>query len=228
MSHKVHPYIFRLGQLTNWRSRWFFSKKKYREILEQDIKIREFLMKKIGRLSIEKIEIERSANSIRIIIYSARPGLIIGRGGEGIEVLRKEVAKILAQHSKEPLKTEIMIDIAEVRKPETQASIMAVNIAEQLEKRLPYRRVIKQAINKIMENKEVKGAKILVKGRLDGAEIARKEWIKQGELPLQNLRANIDYGTATAFTTYGTVGVKVWIYKGEIFEGSDKDKKDKS
>jgi len=216
MGQKVHPYVFRIKNIYNWKSRWL-NRKKYREFLKQDVLLRDLIMKKLSSAGIKDIEIERLANSITILIQTARPGLVIGRGGEGVESLKKELEKIIRQENPKE-KINLKLEIQEIRKPETEAAIIAKSMAEQIEKRVPYRRVLKRALAKIMENKEVKGAKVQVKGRLDGAEIARTEWLKEGRLPLQSLRANIDYAQATAYTTYGTVGIKVWIYKGEVFE----------
>jgi small subunit ribosomal protein S3 len=216
MGQKVHPTIFRIGQTTDWKSRWF-NQKKYKNYLKEDLKIRDFIISKLAKIGLERMEIERSANSIRIIIYTSRPGLIIGRGGTGIDQLREQLQKLLQQPGQKPIKQELRLEIEEIKQPESYANIIAQTIAEQIEKRIPYRRVIRQALGRIIQNKNVEGAKVMVKGRLDGAEIARKEWLSKGKIPLQTLRANIDYAWSTAYTTYGTVGVKVWIYKGEVF-----------
>ena len=216
MGRKVHPFIFRLGSVTNWKPRWF-SKKQYREFLEQDTKLRIFVMEKLKKASVNLIEIERSANSLNIIIKTARPGLVIGRGGEGIEKLKNEIKSLLQKNSSIPLNYEIRLEVEEVKDPDIQATIVGMEIASQIERRLPYRRVIKQSLDKIMQNKKAKGAKIMIKGRLNGAEIARKEHLKKGKIPLQTLRSEIDYASSTAYTTYGTIGIKIWIYKGEIF-----------
>lgn len=216
MGRKVHPFIFRLGSVTNWKSRWF-SKKQYREFLEQDTKLRIFIMEKLKKASVNLIEIERSANSLNIIIKTARPGLVIGRGGEGIEKLKNEIKSLLQKNSSVPLNYEIRLEVEEVKDPDIQATIVGMEIASQIERRLPYRRVIKQSLDKIMQNKKAKGAKIMIKGRLNGAEIARKEHLKKGKIPLQTLRSDIDYASSTAYTTYGTIGIKIWIYKGEVF-----------
>ncbi len=211
MGHRVHPKIFRIKDLSNWGSRWL-SKKEFPKYLEEDFKIREFLEKKLGRLGIEKIEIERLPGKINMIISSTRPGLIIGRGGGGVEELKKELEqKIIGE------KKEIKIEIREVKNPWVSAPLAAQWMAQQIEKRVRYRRVLKQALAKIMAQKEIQGARVEVAGRLDGVEIARTEWLKKGKLPRQTLRADIDYGQARAFCTYGVVGVKVWIYKGEKF-----------
>ncbi|MBU1255552.1 30S ribosomal protein S3 [Patescibacteria group bacterium] len=217
MGHKVHPFIFRMGIVTNWRSRWF-SKKQYKDLLEQDVKLRSFVAQKLAKAGVNSIEIERFTNQINIIVKTARPGLVIGRGGKGVEELRKEIKGIIQKDKKSKLdKMEVSLEIEEVRNPTSQARIVGMEMASQIEKRFPYRRVMKQALDKIMANKEVLGAKVLAKGRLNGAEIARKEQIKEGRVPLQTLRSNIDYARVTAHTTYGTIGIKVWIYKGEVF-----------
>ena len=220
MSHKVHPVVFRLGINTSWRSKWF-SRKKYQSFLREDVKIREFIEKKLTRGGIDKVEIERSASNTNIKIHSSRPGLIIGRGGSGIEELKKDITRIIAKERNQldqVNKIQVKIEIEEIRQPEAHASIMAAGLAEQLEKRIPYRRAIKQTMEKIRQSREVQGVRISVSGRLNGADIARTEWLKEGKVSLQTLRANVDYSHKTAFTTYGTVGVKIWIYKGEKFE----------
>jgi len=215
MVHKVHPKIFRVKDLADWNSRWL-DKKKLPQYLEEDFKIREFLKKKIGKLGVEKIEIERFPGKIIIIISSARPGLIIGRGGGGVEELKKELELSLALGDKE--KKEIKLEIKEIRDPWSSAALSAQWIAQQLERRVPPRRVLKRALDKITVSKAVKGARVEVSGRLGGAEIARRQWLKKGKLPRQTLRADIDYNTAEAHTTYGVIGVKVWVYKGEIYK----------
>ncbi|MBI2055802.1 MAG: 30S ribosomal protein S3 [Candidatus Sungbacteria bacterium] len=221
MTHRVHPYIFRIGQTKTWKSRWF-NLKKFREYLREDMILREWLDKKLRQMHIEVIEIERSPNILHIIIKTARPGLLIGRGGEGAENLKKEIEKMIIKIWKRvgrvPEKRELKLTIEEVRSPETHAAIVGQMIADSIEKRMPYRRVLKQSIEKTAGMREVKGVKILIKGRLDGNDIARVEWMKRGRIPLQTLRADIDYAEKTAYTTYGTVGIKVWIYKGEVFE----------
>ena len=217
MGQKVHPYAFRLGFIKNWKSRWF-SKNKYKELLEQDYLLRAFILKKLSRTGVNSVEIERSANFINIVIQTARPGLVIGRGGAGIEELKKEIERILFKKDPSLSKTEVKLEVEEIRDSSSRAAVMASDICVQIEKRTPYRRVLKQTIDKIMQSREVKGAKIMVSGRLNGAEIARREWLKEGRIPLQTLRSDIDYVQATAYTTYGTIGIKVWIYKGEIFK----------
>ncbi len=217
MGHKVHPYIFRLGIVNDWKSKWF-SRKKYKDFLEQDVKLRSFIAKKLDKAGINSIKIERSVNFINIIIGASRPGLVIGRGGSGAEELKKEIKEIIEKSEIGTANLEVRLEIEEIGQPTTRASVMAMEMAGQLEKRMPYRRVMKQTLDKIIQNKEVKGAKVMVGGRLNGAEIARTEWLKKGRVPLQTLRSDIDYAQATAYTTYGTIGVKVWIYKGEVFD----------
>ena len=211
MAHKVHPKIFRIKETKDWTSRWF-DKKNFAKFLEEDFIIREFLEKQLKESAVEIIEIERFAGKINIIINSGRPGLIIGRGGSGIEELRKILQKKIGDDK------EIRLEIREVKNPWTSASLSAQWVAAQLERRMPHRRVLKQIIGKIMANKEIEGVKVEVAGRLGGADIARKERVKEGRLPLQTLRAKIDYSNHEAHTTYGVVGVKVWMYKGEDFE----------
>lgn len=212
MGHKINPISFRLGVNETWRSKWFADPKKYRELLRKDIEIRKFLEKKLKTAAVAKIEIERSPRSVTFKIHSSRPGIIIGRGGTGIEELKKEIAKTIQENIK------VDINIQEIRKPETSAALVAGMAAEQIEKRIPFRRVIKQALERIKQNTEIKGAKIMISGRLDGAEMCRRDWVSFGKIPLHTLRSNIDFALGRAETTYGIVGLRVWIYKGEIFE----------
>lgn len=218
MGKKVHPVIFRIGQIKTWKSRWFqkINKSAYHENLKQDILLRHFLMEKLKKSGIDRIEIEKTVNLINIIIFAVRPGMLIGRGGDSVEKLKEQINIFLFKTKKK--KIDIRIQIEQLSHPEAHAYVVAQNIAEQIERRLPFRRVMKKTLEKIMQTKGVEGAKIMLGGRLDGAEIARREWLDKGKMPLQTLRADIDYAEATAFTTYGTVGVKVWIYRGEIFE----------
>lgn len=211
MTHKVHPKSFRLRDISDWQSRWF-SKKKLKDYLREDFEIRKFLEKKLKDSGIESIEIERSAGKASIIINSARPGFIIGRGGKGAEDLKKEVEKFVSERK------ELRIEIREVKNPWISAQLAGQWIAQQIEKRVGHRRVMKQALEKIMANKEVKGARLEMSGRLGGNEIARREWLKKGRMPRQTIRAIIDYANVEALCTYGTIGIKVWIYKGEKFE----------
>lgn len=208
MAQKINPKSYRLGISENWNSRWF-DLKNTKKLLEEDYKIRRFVLKQAKAAKIENIEIERKAKDIKVIIKTARPGLLIGRQGIGIESLSAGLKKLLKTNSK------INIVVEEVKHPESSASIVAQNIVEDIEKRISYRRVLKQHLSKIIQHKEVLGAKVMASGRLDGIEIAREEWLKEGKLPLSTLRANIDYGFSEAHCTYGVVGIKVWIYKGE-------------
>jgi len=215
MSHKVHPKAFRLRDSQDWNSRWL-SKKQTPQYLEEDFKIRSFLEKKLKDCAVENIEIERFFGKVNVIINSARPGLIIGRGGKGAEDLKKDIEKTLHLLPKQQ-KNELRVEIREIRNVWASPSLAGQWIAQQLEKRMPHRRVIKQAIEKIMASQEVQGARIEISGRLGGSEIARREWLKRGRLPRQTLRAIIDYALVEALCSYGVIGIKVWIYKGERF-----------
>jgi len=215
MTHRVHPKAFRIKELTDWDSRGFYQKN-FPANLEEDFKIREFLGKKLGKIGVEKIEIERFPEKINIVISSARPGMIIGRGGEGVEELKRELETIL-KFTKEK-KRELKLEIREVKNPWASASLAGQFIAQQIEKRIHHRRVLKQALDKIMAVKGVEGVRVEVAGRLNGVEIARTNWLKRGKLPRQTIRADIDYAQARAYCTYGVIGIKVWIYKGEKFE----------
>jgi len=223
MSHKVHPKIFRIRGIEDWLSHGFYGKTPFKSIKE-DFFIRSFLTEKLKEMSVEKIEIERYTNKTSVIIHSARPGLIIGRGGEGIEKIRLELLKDVFRKNKLGLKElselakRLKLEVKEVGNPWTSAVLVNQWIAQRIEKRTPFRKTIKQAIEKVMGNKTVKGVKILVSGRLDGAQIARSEWLEKGRLPRQTIRADIDYALGEARCTYGTVGIKVWIYKGDKFE----------
>lgn len=223
MTHRVHPFIFRLGETTTWRSRWF-NRKNFSEYLREDTLLREWLMKKLRPAHVAAVEIERSPNTLTIIIKTSRPGLLIGRGGEGIEKLKKEIGTRIIrmwkwyQRSKmKGAKREIKLTVEEIKSPETNAAVIAQLIIDDIEKRTPFRRILKRTVDKVMAHKEVKGVKISLSGRLDGAEMARYEWLHKGRVPLQTLRADIDYAQRDAFTTYGVIGVKVWIYKGDMF-----------
>jgi len=217
MGKKVNPFGFRLGVIEGWRSRWFQTRK-YRSYLKEDYALRKFVTEKFKKMGLEKVEIERSANQIAVLIFSSRPGLIIGRGGGGVEVLKKDIEKQYRRIATDKAaKTDIRVQVEDVQKPESRSQLVAQQIADQLERRLPFRRVLKQSLEKILQNKEVKGAKIRVSGRLDGGDIARTEWLGKGRMPLHTLRANVEYGFTTAHCTYGVIGIKVWIYKGEVF-----------
>lgn len=210
MGQKISPTSMRVSVNKDWKSRWF-SVKKYPDFLKEDVAIRDFLSKKLKNMSVDRVEIERSPDILVITVHTARPGLIIGRGGTGIEDLKHDLGKKVKR------KTAIRLDIQEFKNPETSAKIVAEQMAEQIEKRIPYRRVLKQSLARIVSNRDVKGAKVAIGGRLDGNDIARTEHLEQGSLPLQTLRADIDFAKSTAYTTYGTVGIKVWIYKGLKF-----------
>lgn len=207
MTHKVHPKSFRIRDIADWDSRGFY--RNFPAELEEDLKIRKYLKNKLGSFGLEKIEIERFPGKTNIIISSMRPGLIIGRGGKGIEDLKKDMEKFLLK------KKEMRVEIREVKNPWISAPLVAQWIVQQIEKRMPFRRVLKQSIEKVMAHKEAQGVRVQLSGRLDGNEIARTEWLKKGRMPRQVLRADIDYAIERAYCTYGVVGVKVWIYKGE-------------
>ncbi|MFA5831210.1 MAG: 30S ribosomal protein S3 [Candidatus Paceibacterota bacterium] len=221
MSHTVHPYSHRLGILRDWKSRWFAVPGKYQDFLRSDVLIREYLEKRLHGHHVSALEFERSADTLKILIRTARPGMIIGRSGEGHTKLRKDVFDF-AKKNKIALLENLKIDIEEVRFPETDATIVAQMVAEGLEKRMPFRRVLKQTIEKVMASKAVMGAKIGISGRLGGAEMSRSEEIKKGNIPLQTFRADIDFAKERANLPYGVIGIKVWIYKGEIFEQKQK------
>ncbi|MDO8523296.1 MAG: 30S ribosomal protein S3 [bacterium] len=231
MSHSSHPYSMRLAIIRPWRSRWF-NAKDFSKLLKEDVRLRDFLAIRLKGTLVDGIEIERTNAALNIIIRTARPGLIIGRGGEGITKLQTEVAVFLQKHrsagknsavdAKKDIKKEqkpptLKLTVEEVKIPEAHAQIMVEQIAMDLEKRMPFRRVMKQTLGKIMNAKEVKGVKLSLSGRLDGAEMARYEWLKDGQVPLQTLRADVDYAKGRAHLPYGDLGIKVWIYRGEIF-----------
>ena len=212
MGQKVNPRSFRLGNSTDWNVRWF-GRKDYADLLQEDIKIRRLLEQRLDRAGLDKIHIERSKNQVTITISAARPGVIIGRGGAGIEALRKDLAKVAS--------SKPQINIEEVRQPDLAARVVAESVASQLEKRIAFRRALRQAIDRVMKA-GAQGVKISVAGRLGGSEMARREVQHQGKVPLHTIRAGIDYGYVKARTTYGTIGVKVWIYTGEVGEYADK------
>jgi len=214
LGQKVHPIGFRLKYIYDWDSRWF-AKKSYANDLIEDLEIRKIIKEKLKRTGVSKIIIERFGQRMRISIYTARPGMVIGRGGQDVEKLRKEVQKRTKQ--------QIQIDIHEIKEPELDAQLVAENIAIQIEKRISFRRAMKQAVITALRH-GAKGIKVACSGRLGGAEIARTEWYRQGRVPLQTIRAEIDYATAEAATTYGRIGVKVWIFKGEILSEEEREK----
>ena len=212
MGHKVHPTGIRLGISKDWVSTWYADSKNYAENLFQDWEIRKFLKKKLSGASVSRIVIERPAKSARITIHTARPGIVIGKKGEDIERLRKELGAMMGM--------PVNVNIEEVRKPELDAQLVAESIAQQLERRIMFRRAMKRSVQNAMRL-GAEGIKVRVGGRLNGAEIARSEWYREGRVPLHTLRADIDYGTAEAHTTYGVIGVKVWIFKGEVLDFSE-------
>lgn len=217
MTHTVHPYAHRLGIIRDWKSRWFArDKKAFRENIAIDAAIRSFLSKKLRNAYIADIEIERSATEIRVVLHTARPGLVIGRSGENAGKLRKELSDVVRgvapRHNR-----SVKLDIMEVRQPETNAAIVGYMVAEGLEKRLPFRRVLKSTIEKVMAVREVIGVRVVISGRLGGADMSRTEQIKKGRIPLQTFRANINYAHTEAHLPYGQIGIKVWIYLGDTF-----------
>lgn len=217
MTHVAHPYVQRIGVNRDWKSRWFTtSPAKFREYLRVDAALRKMLDKRLRSMSIDAIEIERSQKDIRIIIKTSRPGLIIGRSGEGITKLKKDIDLFLRQQ-KTTDKPELKIDIEEIKSPESSARIVGQMIAESLEKRITFRRAMKQTVEKVMANRDVEGVRVILSGRLGGADMARKEELKKGRIPLQTLRADIDFARVTARLPYGAIGIKVWIYRGEVF-----------
>lgn len=218
MGKKVNPVGLRIGITNTWKSKWFGGKKEYKSNLKQDIEIREAVSKKWKAAAIAEVEIERSAAMVKIIVKTARPGVLIGRGGSGVEDIQSYIKTNFFKMKKIALK----IEIQEVKNFEENASLIAQNIAEQLEKRIAFRRAMKSMLDQVTKNTGIKGVKIEMSGRLGGAEMARREWSSKGTLPLHTLRANIDFARATAYTTYGTLGVKVWLYKGEVFNNENK------
>ena len=218
MGQKVHPTGVRVGIIKDWNSKWYADSKNFADYLVEDQKIRKFLKKKLYAAGISKIEIERTAKIVKINLYTAKPGIVIGKGGAGADAVKQEVAKLIGK--------EVNLNIVEVKQADTDAQLVAENIAMQLERRISFRRAMKQCMQKALKSGAL-GIKTAVSGRLGGADMARTEFYKEGNIPLQNLRADIDYGFAEADTTYGKIGVKVWIYKGEVLpakkvEGGDK------
>jgi small subunit ribosomal protein S3 len=208
MGQKVHPYGFRLGYNRSWHSRWF-AKKGFDDLLIEDLKLKKELKKKFAQAGVSQIEIDRAANRVKIIIFTSRPGIIIGRKGAEIDKLKQELSR--------KTKRDVLIDIREIQKPELNAQLQAEKIAQQLEKRIAFRRAMRKSVEEATRF-GAQGIKVRVSGRLNGAEIARSEWTLQGRLPLHTLRADIDYGFAEANTTFGIIGIKVWIYRGEIMD----------
>lgn len=209
MGHKVHPTGFRLGIAKDWSAKWYAESRDFADQLNTDLKARAFLQKALAHAAVSRIEIERPAKSAEITVHTARPGIVIGKKGEDIERLRREVGKIMG------VPTHIRVN--EIRKPELDAKLVAESIAQQLERRVMFRRAMKRSVGNAMRL-GAQGIKVQVGGRLNGADIARTEWYREGRVPLHTLRADIDYGTAEAATTYGVIGIKVWVYKGEVFD----------
>ncbi|WP_322521212.1 30S ribosomal protein S3 [Guyparkeria halophila] len=220
MGHKVHPVGFRLGISSDWSSRWYADNKHFSDYLEQDVRTRKYIRQRLKDASVSRVQIERPARSAAVTIHTARPGIVIGRKGEDIERLRTEIAPMLGLD-----RSAVKVSVEEIRKPELDAQLVAESIAQQLERRVMFRRAMKRAVQTTMRL-GAGGVKVNVAGRLGGAEIARTEWYREGRVPLHTLRADIDYGMAEAQTTYGIIGVKVWIFKGEVFgvPGSDDGK----
>lgn len=208
MGQKVHPHGFRLGVTRTWDSRWF-SEKEYGEFLIEDLRLRQFIKKRLAQASIAKIEIERAAGKIRLIIHTARPGIVIGPKGSEIEKLRQRILRMTRK--------DVIVDVKEIRRPEIDAQLVAENVAQQLERRIAFRRAMKKSVGSALKS-GAKGIRIATAGRLGGAEMARREWYREGRVPLHTLRADIDYGVAQARTTYGIIGIKVWIFKGEMIK----------
>lgn len=220
MAQKIKPTSFRTGIIKDWESKWLPKHFKFGKLLQEDYLIRTIIKEKIGQAGIDSILIEKNANSYRVTVRVAKPGLVIGRGGKGVEDLTKLIeSKLSASRKARKIKEKVVLslNVEEIKRFDVSAAVTGQNIAWDLEKRMPFRRTIRRYLERLMQNRDVKGAKIRVSGRLDGAEIARTEKLSTGTLPLQTLRANIDYAEATAFTTYGTIGIKVWINKGETF-----------
>ncbi|MDT4288780.1 30S ribosomal protein S3 [Methylomonas sp. MO1] len=209
MGQKVHPTGIRLGIVKDWTSRWYANSQNYPVFLLQDLKVREYIKQKLAHASVSRVQINRPANNANITVHTARPGIVIGKKGEDIDVLRQSISVMMG--------VPVQLNVEEIRKPELDAYLVAESIAQQLEKRIMYRRAMKRAVTNTMRL-GAEGIKITVAGRLNGAEIARTEWYREGRVPLHTLRADIDYGTAEAKTTYGIIGIKVWIFKGEVFD----------
>lgn len=222
MSHRVHPYAHRLGILRDWKSRWFADPGQFQEYLKGDVLLRQFLKKHLRSMHVADITTERNDKQWKIVIRSARPGLIIGRSGEGSQKLKALILSRLARWKVSHPK-DIRLEIEEVRSPESSAPIVAMMVAEGLEKRMPFKRVIKQMAEKVMANRDVKGVRIAISGRLGGADMSRKEQVRQGNIPLQTLRADVDFAREKAYLPYGVIGIKVWIYKGEVFADKGKN-----
>ncbi len=222
MGQKVHPTGFRLGIATDWTSKWYAEGTDYAKFLNSDLEIRKYLKDKLSQASVSRIQIDRPARAAFVVIHTARPGIVIGKKGEDVEALRKEIAKRMDLNI-----NNVKINIEEIRKPEIDAQLVSESVAQQLERRIMFRRAMKRAVSNAMRLGAL-GVKINVAGRLNGAEIARAEWYREGRVPLHTLRADIDYGFAEAETTYGIIGIKTWIFKGEVFDLESKNQGEKS
>ncbi|MER3456429.1 MAG: 30S ribosomal protein S3 [candidate division GAL15 bacterium] len=207
MGQKVHPVGLRIGIIRDWESRWY-SDKHFADYLHEDLRIRKYIKEKLYRAGIPRIEIERQSKVVKITVHAARPGIIIGRGGAGIDALRRELAELTGK--------EVQLNVQEIRRPDLEAQLVAENVAQQLERRVAHRRAMKQAVQRTLRA-GAKGVRISCSGRLAGAEIARYEWYREGRVPLHTLRADIDFGVAEALIPYGRIGVKVWVYRGDVF-----------
>lgn len=210
MGHKVNPTSFRIGTLFDWQSRWF-NERTYRDHVKEDVLLRKWLLEKLRQAFVSKVIIERSMRGITVSIHTSRPGVIIGRGGAGVEEIRKEIARRVAG------KPQVKVNIEEVRDPDKDARLVALSVADQIEKRMPFRRVLKTSVDRVV-SAGAEGVRIAVSGRLNGADMSRSEWAVEGSVPLHTLRAEIDFARTIAYTTYGTIGIKVWIYKGKRFK----------
>ena len=217
MGHKVHPIGMRLGIIKDWTSTWYACRKDYATFLRIDMEVRAYLRKKLANASVSRIQIERPANNARVIIHTARPGIVIGKKGEDIERLRSEISTMMG--------VPAQVSVEEIRKPELDAYLVAESVGQQIERRIMFRRAMKRAVTNTLRLGAL-GIKINVSGRLNGAEIARSEWYREGRVPLHTLRADIDYGFAEAMTTYGVIGIKVWIFKGEVFKRAETGEKE--
>ena len=214
MGQKVHPVGLRIGIIRDWESRWFGTNKNFADQLHEDLRIRRYIKEKMFRAGISRIEIERQGNRVRVTVHTARPGILIGRGGVGIDALRQELSALTGK--------EVQVSVQEIRRPELEAQLVAETVAQQLERRVAHRRAMKQAVQRALRA-GAKGIKIEVSGRIAGAEIARSEWYREGRVPLHTLRADIDFGVAEALTKYGRIGVKVWVYRGDVFPESRRE-----
>jgi small subunit ribosomal protein S3 len=218
MSHTVHPYSHRLGIIRDWKSRWFGTDKKYRDYLKADTLIRKFILKELSTMFVSTVEIERNQKVLRIIVKTSRPGLVVGRNGENAIKLRAKLDKFMKKHEIGDEAVSLKIDVEEIRSAESDATIVALMVKDALEKRMPFRRVLKQTVEKVMANRDVQGVRVRLSGRLNGAEMSRTEQLRRGKVPLQTFRADVDYAHYEAHMTYGQIGIKVWIYRGMVFD----------